>query len=524
MSETTDAQLHERWKDEPAPLLPLLHALHDRDGYLSEEALRGVAARPPHSHRGPLRHGHLLPPLRPRAGWARRTACLHGPGVQAARVGRVCSRPWTGRDPDALLRALRRADPGAAGGRHAGRGSAHPPSSSAPPSSRPRRFRGSRSAYSRKFVPRGGRRSTATGRTGGYEALARAVREGREALLTAVDASGLAGRGGAGFPTGRKWRAVAEAPGTPKTIVCNADEGEPGCFKDRGLLDHDPHAILEGMIHRRPTPPVPRAASSTCATSTRRPEQVLERAIAEARAAGFLGPDILGTGLQFRALRAARRGRLHLRRGDSLLNSLEGKHPFPRNRPPFPVTHGFEDLPTVVNNVETLALRPAHRASRCRLVPRASAAASTRAPSSSASRATSRDPATTRSRSASRSWTLLHDWAGGPGEGRTVQAVTMAGLSGGFLGGADLDVTLDEPCVRVQGLVPRRGRDHGLRRHARHGRGRAAGDVVLRARVVRQVLPLPDRNPAADRAPGGRRRARRARPPGPTRCGTSAGP
>jgi NADH:ubiquinone oxidoreductase subunit F (NADH-binding) len=176
-------------------------------------------------------------------------------------------------------------------------------------------------------------------------------------LLDLVDASQLVGRGGAGFPTGRKWRAVADAEGTPKTIVCNADEGEPGCFKDRVLMDHDPHAVIEGM------------ALAAYATGASRgfiylryeyPEtyRLLARAIAEAEAADMIGKTVCGTGFSFH---------LYLRRGagayicgeeTSLLNSLEGKHPFPRNRPPFPVTHGYENLPTVVNNVETLVSVP----------------------------------------------------------------------------------------------------------------------------------------------------------------------
>ena len=169
--------------------------------------------------------------------------------------------------------------------------------------------------------------------------------------------SKLAGRGGAGFPTGLKWKSVAEAPGEPKTIVCNADEGEPGCFKDRAILDYDPHAVVEGMT------------LAAYATGAERgfiylryeyPEtlNILARAIAEAEEAGFVGDCILGTDFNFQ---------IHIRRGagayicgeeGSLLNSLEGKHPFPRNRPPYPVTHGFENLPTAVNNVETLVSVP----------------------------------------------------------------------------------------------------------------------------------------------------------------------
>ena len=193
---------------------------------------------------------------------------------------------------------------------------------------------------------------------GGYEALSRAVLEKEPGeVIRLISESELAGRGGAGFPTGRKWQAVRDAPGNPKTIVCNADEGEPGCFKDRVLMDHDPHAVIEGMIL---------AAYATGATRGfiylryEYPETfaILDQALHETEESGFLGDRILERDFSFH---------LYLRRGagayicgeeTSLLNSLEGKHPFPRNRPPYPVTHGYEDLPTVVNNVETLASAP----------------------------------------------------------------------------------------------------------------------------------------------------------------------
>jgi NADH:ubiquinone oxidoreductase subunit F (NADH-binding) len=269
-------------------------------------------------------------------------------------------------------------------------------------------------------------------------------------VLDEIDRSGLAGRGGAGFPTGRKWRAVAEAHGTPKTVVCNADEGEPGCFKDRVLMDRDPHALVEGLAL---------AAYATGATrgfvylryEYPHTQAILERAIAEARARGLIGERMLGGAQSFE---------LYVRRGagayicgeeTSLLNSLEGQHPFPRNRPPYPVTHGFEDLPTAVNNVETLCSVPPildrgadwyaglglgeHKGTKIISL------------SGDVER-----PGNYEVPIGLRLSTLLNDWAGGPRPGRRVQAVTMAGLSGGFLGGADLeDATLDEPCLRGKG-------------------------------------------------------------------------
>ena len=182
----------------------------------------------------------------------------------------------------------------------------------------------------------------------------------------------------------------------------------------------------------------------------------------------------------------------------SLLNSLEGKHPFPRNRPPYPVTNGFEDLPTAVNNVETLASVPQ--------IVRKGAAwyqglglgdfAGTKVISLSGD---IQRPGNYEVPFGLPLATLLYDWAGGPLQGRTIQAVTMAGLSGGFLAGDDLDVTLDEPSIRRKGSFLGAGGimvfddsrdmvDCDPRRHR-----------VLRPRVVRQVLSLSHRHAAADR-------------------------
>ena len=240
---------------------------------------------------------------------------------------------------------------------------------------------------------------------------------------------------------------MAEAPGEPKTIVCNADEGEPGCFKDRAILDYDPHAVIEGMTL---------AAYATGADRGfiylryEYPDTLhtLERAIDEAKDAGFLGVGILGTDVNFQ---------IHIRRGagayicgeeGSLLNSLEGKHPFPRNRPPYPVTHGFENLPTAVNNVETLVSVPQilRRGAEWYRGLGLNSHAGTKVISLSGD---IQKPGNYEVPFGLPLRTLLYDWAGGAQKGRSIQAVTMAGLSGGFLAGNDLEVTLDEPSVKA---------------------------------------------------------------------------
>jgi len=447
-----DQALVERWRSEPAPLLPLLHAFHDRDGYLSEDALRAVAGGlgiPLADLYGTVTFYHHF--AREPGGLARPRVC-DGPvcrmrGAEAALDGLdgATPMPCSGRcdDPVPVLRGHETwvVDP-----------SGH---RAAPTSPRPPRVEDDLRGGAEECVFRHIRapaRATLAGYrdTGGYEALERAVTTMTpEAILDVIDASGLAGRGGAGFPTGRKWRAVREAEGGPKTVVCNADEGEPGCFKDRALMDHDPHAVLEGM------------ALACVATGASRAflylryeypetEQVLARALAEAEEAGVLGAGIFGTGTDVR---------IHVRRGagayicgeeTSLLNSLEGRHPFPRNRPPFPVTHGFEGTPTAVNNVETLASVPP--------IVREGAEwyrglglgdhAGTKVISLSGDVAR---PGNYEVPLGLPLRTLLHDWAGGGRDGRVIQAVTMAGLSGGFLAGDDLEVTLDEPSIRAKG-------------------------------------------------------------------------
>ena len=289
-------------------------------------------------------------------------------------------------------------------------------------------------------------------RTGGYRALAKALAEMTpQAVIDTVKESKLAGRGGAGFPTGVKWQAVRDASGEPKTIVCNADEGEPGCFKDRAILDHDPFAVIEGMTL---------AAYATGASQGfiylryEYPEtfQILAQALQEAEDAGLLGEGILGTDFRFR---------IYLRRGGgayicgeetALLNSLEGKHPFPRNRPPYPVTHGFQGKPTAVNNVETLAAVPPilDRGADWYRGLGLGEHAGTKVVSLSGD---VQRPGNYEVPFGLPLRTLLYDWAGGPKEGHTIQAVTMAGLSGGFLAGDDLDVTLDEASIRSKGSM-----------------------------------------------------------------------
>ncbi len=188
---------------------------------------------------------------------------------------------------------------------------------------------------------------------GGYDALRRAIDLGPAGVIREVSDSRLQGRGGAAFPTGRKWDAVAGQPVRPHHLVCNADESEPGTFKDRVLMEGDPFAVIEAMTV---------AGFATGAEhgylylrgEYPRARQRLEHAIAEARRHGFLGPDVMGSGVSFdiEVFRGA--GAYICGEETAIFNSIEGHRGEPRNKPPFPVEVGLFGLPTLVNNVETL--------------------------------------------------------------------------------------------------------------------------------------------------------------------------
>ena len=194
--------------------------------------------------------------------------------------------------------------------------------------------------------------------TGGYRGLQRALRIGPAAVIAEVTASGLLGRGGAAFPTGRKWAAVAGQPDRPHYTVCNADESEPGTFKDRVLMEEDPFAIVEAMTIEG------FATGSERGFLYLRAEYPLSaarmaHALTAARAAGYLGDDILGSGFSFDIEMRRGAGAYICGEETALLSSIEGRRGEPRNKPPFPVEVGLFGRPTAVNNIETLVNIPA---------------------------------------------------------------------------------------------------------------------------------------------------------------------
>jgi NADH-quinone oxidoreductase subunit F len=194
-------------------------------------------------------------------------------------------------------------------------------------------------------------------RSGGYRGLVRAIEIGPDAVIEEIKASRIRGRGGAAFPMGIKWEGVAQATQMPHYLVCNADESEPGTFKDRVLLEEDPFAIVEAMtiagvavgaargyLYIRGEYPL--AASR------------IEAAIAEASESGLIGANIMGSGIGFEIEVRSGAGAYICGEETALFNSIEGFRGDPRNKPPFPTEAGLFGMPTVVNNVETLANVP----------------------------------------------------------------------------------------------------------------------------------------------------------------------
>jgi NADH-quinone oxidoreductase subunit F len=275
--------------------------------------------------------------------------------------------------------------------------------------------------------------------TGGYEALRRAFELGPTGVLREMNESKLLGRGGAAFPTGKKWEAVSQAPVRPHFVVCNADESEPGTFKDRILMEEDPFAVIEAMTLAG------FATASEKGFLYVRGEYPLATdrlasAIQQAGAHGFLGDDILGKGIRFE---------IEIRRGagayicgeeTALFNSIEGFRGEPRNKPPFPVSVGLFGKPTSVNNVETLVSALDVLTSGGLAYAALGTAGSTGTKLFCVSGHVRRPglfevPFGTR-------LDRLIELAGGVGEGRTLQAVLLGGAAGAFVTPAELSVPL----------------------------------------------------------------------------------
>ena len=281
---------------------------------------------------------------------------------------------------------------------------------------------------------------------GGYEALTKARAMGPLGVIDEVTASGLVGRGGAAFPTGRKWAAVASQAATPHYLVCNADESEPGTFKDRALLEEDPFAIVEAMtiaglatgaergyLYLRGEYPLARERLAT--------------AIDEARTANLLGPDA-GFDIELRI----GAGAYIAGEETALFESIEGGRPEPRNKPPFPVEVGLFGKPTTVNNVETLAnvpllLRLGAEAYKAIGTGGASTGPKLFCVSGHVAR-----PGVYETPFGSTLGAVL-ELAGGIANGRSLQAILLGGAAGVFVGPDALDLPLTFEATRAAGAT-----------------------------------------------------------------------
>lgn len=191
----------------------------------------------------------------------------------------------------------------------------------------------------------------------GYEGLFRALKKSPDAIIDDITYAGIRGRGGAGFPTGIKWRTCRNTPSKVKYLICNADEGDPGAFMNRLLIESDPHAVLEGMLIAA------YAIGATLGYIYIRAEYPLaitrlQRALQQAKEKGFMGQNILCTKFSFDIKIKEGAGAFVCGEETSLIHSIEGKRGMPRTRPPFPAESGLHGKPTIINNVETLGTIP----------------------------------------------------------------------------------------------------------------------------------------------------------------------
>lgn len=285
---------------------------------------------------------------------------------------------------------------------------------------------------------------------GGYAGLKKALKMSPEKVIAEVKSAGLVGRGGAAFPTGVKWEGAAQAEGTPKYVVCNADESEPGTFKDRVLMEEDPHRTIEGLLIAG------YAIGANKGYIYIRGEypgafQAIRQAIQEAQKAGFLGQGIFGSGFDFEIEHRQGAGAYICGEETALFESIEGRRGFPRVKPPFPTTHGLFGQPTAINNVETLCNVPyiieAGAAAYRKIGTEKSPGPKLFCVSGDVAR-----PGLYEVPFGITLRHLLYELAGGVPQGRKLQAVLFGGAAGAFATEKDLDVRLSFENLRAAGL------------------------------------------------------------------------
>ncbi|MGK9283398.1 NADH-quinone oxidoreductase subunit NuoF [Sinorhizobium meliloti] len=287
---------------------------------------------------------------------------------------------------------------------------------------------------------------------GGYRALRKALGEYTpDEIVDLVKESNLRGRGGAGFPTGMKWSFVPKAAGKPKYLCCNADEGEPGTFKDRIIMERDPHQLIEGLAVSA------YAIGAETAYVYIRGEYVtairrMEQAIAEAHENGYLGTGILGSNFNFMVYIHRGAGAYICGEETAMLESLEGKRAQPRLKPPFPAVAGLYASPTVINNVETLACVP-HIVMRGPGWFRGIGPDRSPGPKLYCLSGQVRKPGLYELPMGISLHELVEEHAGGPLPGRKVKAVIPGGISAPVIPASELEVGMDFDSLAAAGSM-----------------------------------------------------------------------
>ena len=287
--------------------------------------------------------------------------------------------------------------------------------------------------------------------TGGYTAIGKALRMEPAAITEEVKKSNLRGLGGAGFPTGTKWSFIPKGSTAPKYLVVNADEGEPGTFKDRYLLERDPHAVIEGMLIAA------RAIDSRQGFVYIRgeyvqPWRIFSGAVREAYSAGLLGKNIQGSGADFDIIVHRGAGAYICGEETGLISSLEGKKGWPKVKPPFPAIKGAFGQPTIVNNVETLAAVPhiINRGGEWFAGLGSKTQGGTRLYSVSGHVVT---PGMVEASVSITLRSLIYDECGGISNGRRLKAVVPGGASAAILTADEIDVTMDVDGLKNAGTM-----------------------------------------------------------------------
>jgi NADH:ubiquinone oxidoreductase subunit F (NADH-binding)/Pyruvate/2-oxoacid:ferredoxin oxidoreductase delta subunit len=287
---------------------------------------------------------------------------------------------------------------------------------------------------------------------GGYKALANALRDHTpDEVCTQVEKAGLRGRGGGGFPTGKKWRFAREAAGEQKYLICNADEGDPGAFMDRAVIESDPHRLVEGMAIAA------YAIGATKAYVYIRAEyplaiRRLKAAIAQAEAVGLLGNNILDSGMNLHIKLKMGAGAFVCGEETALMNSIEGKRGMPRPRPPFPAVSGLFGKPSIVNNVETLANLPVLMRNGADWFSAVGTKTSKGTKVFALSGKISRT-GLVEVRMGTSIRQIVMDIGGGAPDGKAFKAVQIGGPSGGCIPDSHLDIDIDYESLKTVGAM-----------------------------------------------------------------------